>query len=179
MNDPEYILVDVFTEVIAAVKTALNLPVLNAQYGYIDELRQTLANMDTTAEHEQLKFPCVWLKQPFTIIRGRSNALFGEVEGGADIFIMQQTSKTLKAAGRMATTFKPVIYPIYRELLVQINAHIAISDQYNRAHKFTDRYWWGEEQQKQIQDVVDCSQISGLQLEINNNPNCSPTFNLI
>lgn len=182
MNNPEYILVDVFGTkdnkdqltggVLHQVKVALNLSVLNYQYGYITELNETLAQWNKNPDFAPLKFPLVWLAQPFTINR-TNDGYYGSVED-LRIFIIYGTTKDLKAYQRMDQNFKTVIYPIYRELVNQLENHPAIVRELaGRKHKFTDRYYWGEQQQSVLNDVVDCSEIRNLQLKIHNNQNCS------
>ncbi len=184
MNSPEYILVDVFgtkdadgflnAGILYEVKTALSLPVLNYQYGTIEELEQTLQQWAGTNTYAEKKYPLVWLRQPYTVVRTKDPQFFGHVKGGLDIFIIESSNKDLKAYERMSTKFKPTIYPIYRMLLEKLNQDPAISYNLNRGHEFTDRY-----SNPILADIVDVSHISGLELMINNNPNCSPTFNLI
>lgn len=174
MNNPEYIPVDIFSEIVANVQTALVLETLNYQYGYITELNETLQSWNKTPEFASKRFPLVYLVQPFPITRGLSG-FYGKAV--FNLFVINTTTKIKKAADRMTDNFKPVIYPIYRELLNQIDLHEAFSTQGvpSIVHNFTDNYYWGEKQQSVLNDIVDCSQISGLTLMINNNSNCKPT----
>ncbi len=183
MNDPEYILVDVMGEkdqeekltsgVLYQVQKALGISILNYQYGHIQELNQTLAQWNKTPEDAEKKYPLIWLVQPFTLTRGGRTDIYASVDGGLRLFIMVNTDSTFKAKDRMTQKFKTLIYPIYRELMNQLNNHPAVQLEYSRPHKFTDRYWF-EEQQAQLNDIVDCSEVSGLQFSLNNNPNCVP-----
>jgi hypothetical protein len=170
MNNPEYILVDELKEVVSKVKTALNIPVLNYQYGYVEELNQTLDQWSKSKDHAQGKYPLVWVMQPFVINRG-DKGVYGSVEG-LKIFIITGSDQNLKAPQRMEQKFKAIIYPVYRELMNQINRHKAFESSYSRKHRFTDRYYWGEAQQRVLNDVVDCSEISNIELKIKDNPNC-------
>lgn len=170
MNKPEYIVVDEIGTVVEAVKTSLELDVLNYQYGYVEELNETLQQWSKNPDFAVLKFPLVWAMQPFTIVRGEQG-IYGSVEG-LRVFIINSSEKTQKAAQRMEDNFKEVIYPIYREFMEQLNVSVAFVDSPNRRHRFTDRYWWGEAQQAVLNDVVDCSEISQLELKIHNNQNC-------
>jgi hypothetical protein len=180
LNNPEYILTDEFGikdangeltgGVLFKVKQALNLTVLNYQYGDVEELNQTLIQYNQTPDFAAKKFPLVWLMQPFTILRGEKG-FYGSVDG-LKIFIINSSVQAWKAPERMANNFKPVIYPIYRELMKQLDRHKAFESSYHRKHKFTDRYYWGEAQQSVLNDVVDCSEISNIELKIKDNPNC-------
>lgn len=169
MNNPPYILVDEMEKVVLAVKTALALPVLNYQYGYITELRETLNAYDQTAQFAVLKFPLIWLQQPFTIDRDNWR-YYGKVKN-LQVFIINETGKTMKSKERMTTNFKPIINPIYYEFIKQLEISKAFVYDYV-SHNVTDRYYWGEDQYEILYDVFDCTQISGLSLKINNNLNC-------
>lgn len=186
MNNPEYIVVDEFATVVAAVRQALLLgpdpdrfSVLNYQYGYITELNETLTQWSKTPQTAHDKYPLVWLEEPFTITRGRNPAIYGSINS-VRVFIIQSSTKDLKAARRMTDKFKPVIYPIYRELLTQLDLSLPFSmtaaakavERFE--HDFTNRYWWGDAQQAHLNDVVDCSIVTFRNLTVNNNLNCTP-----
>lgn len=173
MNNPAYILVDVLGDVTAAVKLALNLPVLNYQYGYISELNETLSQWSKSQTFQGQRFPLIWVAQPFTINRNQPAGLYGSVEG-LKIAVVVDSNKTLKARDRMEQKFRPILYPIYQELMNQLNMHEAISYDASRRHKITDRYYWGAEQQSTLTDVVDCLILDQVQIIVNNNSNCIP-----
>lgn len=169
MNNPEYILVDEIGTVVSAVKAALVLPVLNYQYGYVDELKATLKDYDKTAAYAVQKFPLIYLVQPFTITRSNFR-FFGKTY--LEVFIINETVQDKKAPARMTDNFKAVIYPIYRQLVKQLAlSRVFQEDTVGKiSHKTTDMYYWGEQQQdKMINDVFDCMYISGLNLTIKNN----------
>lgn len=178
MNQPPYILTDVFTEIVTHAKDKLVtqgvLAELNYQYGYVTELAQTLNQMKEPGFVEK-KFPLIFLSQPFQIIRG-SNGWFGETNG-LRLFIITQTQKQYKAKDRMDNIFKPLLYKIYNQLLESICVHPAISVPSAQLipHVLTDRYWWGVQQQSVLNDIVDCMELSEMELKVNNNKNCDST----
>lgn len=172
MNNPEYILTDEMQVVIDAVKVALGIPVLNFQHGYVQELNQTLTQWEKSPTKSSMKFPLVWLAEPFTISRGLNIGLYGEAD--IDLYIINTTRKDWKAKERMDNNFKPVIYPIYREILNQFTliptfVHVAV-DQIK--HVTTNRYFWGDNNKSVLNDVIDCMKVSGLQLRIADKQNC-------
>jgi hypothetical protein len=170
VNNPEYILVDELGTVVTAVKTALALSVLNYQYGYVNELKETLKDYDKTTTYAVQKFPLIYLVQPFTITRGNFR-YFGKANS-LEIFIINETVQDKKAVQRMTDNFKAVIYPIYRELIKQIaKSTVFMESSIGKIpHKTTDMYYWGDQQQeKMINDVFDCMYINGLNLTIKNN----------
>lgn len=170
-NDPEYFLVDDIGTLIGLVKSELELPVLEYRFGYLKELNQTLQQMNESPEHAFAKYPLAWVLQPFKIQRGISG--FYGVTSDLRIFIINQSNKEAKAPERMESNFKPIIYPIYRELLKQIDISINFSTQGipSIKHSLIDRYWIRD---LGLDDTVDCLEINGLELRINNNPNCTP-----
>ena len=171
MNNPPYILVEEFGKVVSEVKAALNLTNLNYLYGYLSEINETLAQ-DSKAggTFAQNKYPLIWLVQPFTIDR-KLPGYYGETK--LQVFIINGSKQDWKAPQRMENNFKPVIYPIYEELFTQLRIASDVFEGINiDDHSFTDRPYWGTDQQKAIDDVFDCREISGLSLKVQDKQNC-------
>jgi hypothetical protein len=174
MNNPEYILVDEMGVIVNEVQAALSMPVLNYQYGYIKELNETLIQWSKSESFASEKFPLVYMEQPFNIARGSSAGFFGTAEV-IRLFIMNETKKEWKAKDRMTNNFKPVIHPIVREILKQIDISVVFHTQSAEMieHTFTDRYFFGEAMSFLV-DAIDCSILTLRKLVIANNPNCTP-----
>ena len=172
MNNPEYIVQDEMGTVAADVATVLALPI-NYQFGYIRELNETLMQWEKDPALFDIKFPLIYLAMPFNISMGDGPG-FGRFTD-VRLFIMHHTDGVSKAKDRLETNYKPVIYPIYRQLLKSIGYSDAFSydTDGDPVHRRTDRPYWGEDQQTAITDKVDVLEISGLNLIINNNLNCS------
>lgn len=170
MNNPPYYVVDAIGQVVEATRIARGMTSLNYQYGYVSELNETLIQYSKSPQFEVLKFPLVWLCQPFILSRG-VQGFFGSVSE-LRIFIINQTPKNIKAKQRMEDNFKTVLYPIYLELFNQMNLNPAISYQVERPHVLIDRYFWGNQQQAMLNDVVDCLEVSQIEFKLNNNSNC-------
>lgn len=184
VNAPEFIVVDAFgikdegsglveSGIIWSVQEALGFGSLNYQYGYLKELNQTMKQWEDSPQHANLKFPLIWLEQPFTIVRGNSAAYYGQIKPFR-VFIIESSTQEKKAHERMKDVFKPKIYPIYRELLNQIDLSAVFMTNGIQLikHEFTDRYFWGEEDLSQLNDIIDCSIVQFFDLKINNNFNC-------
>jgi hypothetical protein len=177
MNNPEYILTDEMATVVAATKTKLGLQVLNFQYGYIEELNETLKQMEGDPSSYDKKMPLVWLAEPFRITRGEIG-IYGNTQ--VDLYIFNHTTKDWKATDRMTNNYKPVLYPIYRELLNQIVLsvvfdHTQVEDM---QHEVVKGYYWGEDQKKVLYDAVDCLIAGSLKLRISDNPNYTTFSNI-
>lgn len=172
MNNPEYFLVDEIGGLVRNLNTKLAFNI-NYQFGYLMELQATLKEYSKTIQYSSLKYPLIWLVQPFTINR-QDGGYYGDAT--LRIFIIQESEAGLKARERMEQKFKPVLYPIYRELISQFlnatNIFYGLMGG-NLPHNVTDRYYWGEDQQSVINDVFDCMEISNMKLKISNKQNCS------
>lgn len=180
MNNPAYIATEEMGIVVENTRLALEArfpgewPVLNYQIGYVSELNQTLQQFARTKTYAEIKFPCFWFAQPFSMFRGESGWYASLTDMRA--FIIMETGKNYKALERMEKVFKPVIYPIYNEWLIQLKKHPAffVPQTSLLQHKIVDRFFWGEKQQTVITDIVDVREISGFDMKLNNNPNCDP-----
>lgn len=178
-----YILYEVIGEVVEQVRLALaekagvdpEAYVLNYQYGYLEELDETLQQWSKDPNSNTRMFPLVWLKPRFKIVRGGAQSqFFGEVRD-MRLFVLHSTTPGLKAKERLEQNYKPVIYPVYREILEQLNQHAAISHEVNRAHAVIDDFYWGDQQQSYLAGPVDCLTIENLNLQINTKT-CQPHF---
>lgn len=167
MNNPEYILVDEMATIVTSVKTALSLPVLNYQFGYVDELKNNMHKMSQDSVNAALKMPLVYFVQPFTVRRDDFR-YYGKAS--LELFVVNKSTQDWTATERMTSNFKPVIYPITRELISQIARSKVFAESIpgKVPHKVTDLYYWGD-QQKILNEIFDCQFITGLELTIKNN----------
>jgi hypothetical protein len=177
MNNPEYILTDEMATIVENTRVALGLPVLNYEYDYVEKLNEKLKQMEASPASYQGKFPLVWLAEPFTINRGISG-IFGKTK--LDLFIFNSTEKTISAEDRMTNNYKPILLPIYRELMKQINLSVVFTTGAVEliTHSLTKGYYWDDARGKSVlNDAVDCLKIGGAELSINDKENCSPISN--
>lgn len=161
-----FVIVDLFGEkdsnellssgILFDVKTSLGLSVLNYQYGYSRELNETLKQYAQNDTYAVRKYPLIWLQQPFTIIKDTSGATYGTIPD-LRLFLCTGTDVNYKAKERMAVSFKGILYPIYYELMNQIDIstgfHTQSADQIE--HSVLDRYFWAEDEEV-IGDKIDC-----------------------
>lgn len=170
---------DDLRDIVAKVNTIV-LPKLQAvrpeieqvsySFGTIDELNENLIQQGKTEDGKLIKYPLVFLlvdiKEPV-----------GNVGDFADLklrlAIINQTSKTFKARQRLDNNFKPIIMPIYFELLNQISLagdiFIGASTPDNIKHTAIRRYYWGRESSggntaNKLTDYVDGLEIDNLEL---------------
>lgn len=183
MSQPVYI-VDVFREIVAAVQTAVlaqiqaneaavhgrsGIQVINYQHGHKIELIETLQQYDQSRDYHDQKYPLIYLVQDFTERRINEPGKYCDAQ--LNILICHHTVQTLKAGERYAKVFKPVLYPIYAELLKQIALYPGImqNDEEGILHSKTDRLYWGRQSaggtdRVKLTDFVDAIEISNLDL---------------
>lgn len=156
---------------------------LNYQFGFIYELLETMVQWDKSQTLDYLKYPLVWLVTDFDENRGNNGADFYATVN-LNIIIANFTQREYKAYERMDVNYRPILYPIYYELLHQLAKHpsISVQDEIQIPHTKTDRYFWGKNHlANNLNDSVDAIEIQNLQLKINfktcENP--KPTFNKI
>lgn len=175
MTDTEYILTDEIGMLVADVKEELQLPVLNYQYGYVEELIQTLQQWENSPAHFGQKFPLVWLAEPYSIKRD-DNGVCGTAT--VDFFIINHSEKEWKAKDRMENNFKPVIIPIYRSLINQLMLNPAFDHPFEKTpeHTTVNRYYFSDGGKTVLNDVVDAMKISG-KIRLSEKQNCKPLSN--
>lgn len=152
--------------VVENVQTALSLPNLNYSYGYYTELNEKLQNMTKAGGDEaSKKYPLIWLVEPYTIDRSKN---FGSGESKCHIFIITGATSDSSPEYRFTNTIKPILYPIYYELLNQLNEASAygIAFEPERGHSITERPYWGATQQEILDDIVDCIEITDLEIKL-------------
>lgn len=176
MTNTEYILTDEMETIVAAAKTTLGLSVLNYQYGYVEELIETLHQMEASPAHYSSKYPLVWLAEPYSVKRGDDRSYGTAI---VDLFIIRNTEKQWKAKERMTNNFKPHIIPIYRTILQQIVQSSSFDHPFEKVpeHTTVNRYYFGENGKSVLNDVVDAMKISGLKLRISEKQDCKPLSN--
>lgn len=172
MNKPEYIVVDEMRTLIGKVKTALNLTVLNFQHGYVRDLKQRLTAMSKTVVDDALKFPCVWMVEPFIEVLG-TPGYYSTVQR-LYFYLMTGTDKNHTPDERMDKSYKLILLPIYREMITQLvlSKVFSVPNRETFEHQRTIQYFWGHEQQTAVPDIVDCLEIYIPNIKVNNNLNC-------
>lgn len=179
----DYIITDEMEVICNAVKAALNVPsgsftVLNYQYGYVQELNETLQQWENDPVQQPLKFPLVWLAEPYNVDHSNPDLPGGTVD--LELFIINKSGKTWKAEERMNANFKPVIYPIYNQLLNQlaISPVTGVTSTDLIKHKYSNRYYFGENNRSVLNDVVDCMRVSISKLPLSEKADCNTFSNI-
>jgi hypothetical protein len=147
---------------------------LNYQYGHLKEIIQTMQEDEKAPTFRPKKYPLVALMMDFPEEKGNAGGYFGKVT--VQMVIAHISDPRLKAKQRYAATFKPILLPIYYELLEQIHSSLAIVTMSVKQIQHTkyDRPYWGSNGLSDtagnvFNDVIDAIEIQNLQLTINNN----------
>lgn len=142
------------------------------QHGHPKEIIETLAQKDKSSTMQFSKYPLVALFQDFP--ERHTGEIGFDSEVSLHIVIVQSTLATYKADERYSKNFKPILYPIYYELLKQFNFSKRFST-YGVStipHTKIDRLYWGKEglygsEGNIFNDRLDCIEIRDLRLKVN------------
>lgn len=177
---PVYI-VDIFGSVVEAVSAAL-LPTLQAYdpgitavnylHGHPVEIIETLTQRDKSDVFMFKKYPLVALFQDFP--EAHNSALGIDNEPTLHIIIAYSSKPEYKSDERYTFKFKPVLYPIYLELMKQLTLHKSFLNYGVQTipHIKIDRLYWGKEglygnTGNVFNDFLDCIEIRDLKLRVN------------
>lgn len=145
------IIVDEFADIVAKVSSNLT-PSLKAikgditgvhyMHGHPIEIAQTLTEKSETNEFKFKKYPLIALLQDFPETKGDVDT---ESEFDAHIIICMGTDPNYKASKRYDINFRPILYPIYADLLNEISKHkkFVSFGQQTIKHTKIDRLFWG------------------------------------
>ena len=170
MNTPIYI-VDIFTEIVGRVSTELHDSVGDVHfiYGHPLEAVNTILEMTKRSDLAKKKYPLVYLYMDFDEVH--DGTIEQAFEVSLHLAIATWTKPELKAPARYTSTFKPILYPIYDELMYQIarSGYFITYSQNRISHTKTDHPYWGSSQGKAniANDFCDVIEITNLKLKVN------------
>lgn len=142
------------------------------QHGHPKEIIETLMQLDKSSTMQFDKYPLVALFQDFPEVHTGQVGFDSEVT--LHIVIVNSTKADYKADERYELNFKPILYPIYYELLKQFNFSKRFSTYgvSTISHTKIDRLYWGKEglygnDGNIFNDRLDCIEIRDLKLKVN------------
>ena len=174
---PVYI-ADIIGDIVAKVNDVLigqlqeydpNIVAINYQFGEYKEVFGTLVQQGKEAGGAK-KYPLIWLWMPITLDAGGTVGV-AEVSP-LRIIIARWGNNTDKTAERYCNNFKPVLYPIYLELLNQLYLDPRIISEVSSQipHRHIDwPYWGGEsppEDANPFSDYVDAIELKDLKINL-------------
>ncbi len=174
-------IVDIFEGIVQAVSTKLinylqtidpAIEAVNYLHGHPKEIIETLMQRDKSDTFQFKKYPLVALFQDFP--ENHNQQIGIDNEASLHLVIVQSTRPDYKADERYTKNFKPILYPIYMELLQQISFSKAILNYGvgDLPHTKIDRLYWGKEgiygsEANVFNDFLDCIELRDLKLKIN------------
>jgi hypothetical protein len=142
--------------------------------GHYTEIKARLQGLSKMQDGKFDRYPLVALFQDFVETRGNSGGYYGEVT--LQMMILYHTNKDDYTEDRYEKVFKPILYPIYYELLRQINKseYIVTQSVDKMAHDKIDRPHWGNPAMYGndgyiLSDVLDGIEIRNLKLTLKQN----------
>lgn len=161
---------DMFANIVADVQSQLEVSV-HYEHGHPLEIIKTMAGMEKTPAYAAIKYPLIALFQDFDEERGTDAKV--EAELSLNLIIAMDSKPSLVASERLSCTFKPILYPIYDQLLKSIfrSGYFYAYSVSDLKHTKTDRMYWGKKglygnEGNIFSDCIDAIEISGLQLKI-------------
>lgn len=141
------------------------IEVVAYQHGHPAEIAETLMQMDQDPESRYKRLPLVCLFQD--VSEQHADKLGIQYRVRPRVAIVTGTRIEAKADQRYNETFKPVLYPIYNELIRQVSrSNFFLLKGGQVAHTKTDRLYWGSKyvnrngEKNQMNDILDGIEIS-------------------
>lgn len=162
---PVYV-VDLIGDVVERVKC--KFPTVNYQYGHFLEIANTLVEW-SKGSFDSKKYPLIALFQDFSEVKSNTVGIDSRVS--LHILIATRTQKDYKAEKRYEVNFKPILYPIYYELMHQLQRSNYFQHAGDIPHTKIDRLYWGTETifantANNLNDYADCIEIQNLELNV-------------
>jgi len=175
MNDEPVYVIDVMREIVSRVSAVVTPQLARAQptitgvqclVGHHNDIRNRLVSQKTG------KYPLIAVFQDFVEREGDAS---GYTYVDLQVLILYYTEKTSYTEDRYDKVFKPILYPIYLELLQQIkkHKHVHIISANRIEHDKIDRPHWGDpgtygNKDYLLDDVLDGVELRNLKLVLKN-----------
>lgn len=176
MSEPVYI-VDVIRDIVAATSAVLLSqlqlvdPLITGvyfEYGHYNDIRERLTTKDKQAATAVKRYPLIALFEDFKLRKG-TEGLTGITD--LKMIILYPSRNDVTRIQREATVFRPILYPIYNELLKQfkVSGKFSIYDTTLIKHDQINRPHWGDpglygNNSYLFNDVLDGIELNNLQL---------------
>jgi hypothetical protein len=171
MDETIYI-VEELAAVVAKVNTALTAASFGStpvyyMYGHPKEIAIRLQELSNSPTEGNKKFPLIILFTDITIDRSLVG-FYGSTQ--LRMLIANFTLAEYTSVQRTEINFKPILHPIKKELLNQIDRHSRFTYEDELSYKETDMYYYGSQiNDKNIfNDRIDAIEIRDLKLNIKN-----------
>lgn len=171
MSKPVYI-VDEIEAIVAKVNDALTLAGFNElpvyyMYGHPKEIAARLQELSNSPTEAHKKFPLIILLTDITIDKSIVG-FYGSAR--LRMLICNLTQPEYISDERTEKNFKPVLHPIKKELIRQIERHKQFTYEDELQYSETDMYYYGSQiNDKNIfNDRIDAIELKDIRININN-----------
>lgn len=170
---------DIFSEVVARVKTALARDVFFDFGHHGDVTKKLIQKNGATETATRTKYPLIWMVTDFEEKLSKDPAYYVELPA-LRFIIATGTDPNYTMEQRRDTTFLPVLYPIYMEFLNQLSKTkvLGFPKSQDLLHSKFDRSYWGGQTEgdggaNAFNDHIDAIEIRGLSLRVKTlKPDC-------
>lgn len=168
-----------FGDVVRAVSSALTPSLQNVdplitgvhyEYGHYTDIQERLIAYSKTASKKQDRYPLIAVFEDDRVVHQRKG-VYGVT--GMKVLILALSNPNYTREQREETTFKPILFPIYEELLKQIwmSGHFMVYSPDQIRHTQINRPHWGDpslysNESYLFGDVLDGIELSNLELTI-------------
>jgi hypothetical protein len=145
-------IVDIFRDIVEKVSTNLteqlqsadgNITGVHYLTGHYTEIKERLASKSNSITQKLDRYPLVCLFQDFVERKGLQSGYY--CEATLQLMIVHHTRKEAYNEDRYNNVFRPILYPIYTELISQIasNVNFIVKSEDAILHDKIDRPHWG------------------------------------
>ena len=179
---------DLFADIVAKVNQVTMayespFPVF-FDYGHYVEITRNLTQKDASVSQKDKKYPLIWLVMDFDEDFGGIDDSYCDLPA-LQLIIAVPTQPALTTPERVEKNFRPLLYPIYVELIEQIfqSGYFQTINPDNIKHKMILRPYWGGQDSNGngtanlFNDFIDAIQVKNLQLKVNES--VCDTFNIL
>lgn len=160
----------VSAKILSALKQAnADITGINFQHGRKVDITKTIKQLDEspTFDDKASAYPMIWLYEPFTIGDSPVSGCWAQVKLKLAIFF--PTEKDYTPEERLAEIYKPILDPIYDQLMIQIDksGYYHIYDSRLIKNDYARKYMWGTNNNlNELINEVDAIEINNLTLDV-------------
>lgn len=147
-----------------------NITGIHFKQGHPREIIKELEVLSKGLTTKTERYPAVWLFRDFPEDMNPVPGIYSDAT--VRIFIATRTDPTYNSEQRKVKSFKPILYPIYLELMnqIELSGKFVIQGHDRQQLRKTDHYFWGRESLfgkdgNFFTDWIDCIELENLNLK--------------
>lgn len=147
-----------------------NITGIHFKQGHPREIIAELKELSKAPSKKAMRYPAVWLFRDFPEDMNPVPGIYSDAT--VRIFIATRTDPTYNSEQRKVKSFKPILYPIYLELMnqIELSGKFVIQGHDRQQLRKTDHYFWGKQglfdkEGNFFTDWIDCIELENLNLK--------------